>query len=132
MDYFTLKLVHQTAVVLSLAGFIARGAASLAGAAWVRGRAARSVPHVVDSVLLVSALALAFMLRIDPVKAPWLLAKLIGLLVYIGFGVVALRPSFALPTRALAWVAALVTFGYIASVAMSKSPLGFLAFAFAG
>ena len=127
MDYFTLKLVHQTAVALSFCGFVARGAGSLAGAAWVRGRAARSLPHLVDSVLLLSALTLAFMLRIDPVNAPWLLAKLTALMVYIGLGIVALRPSFPLRTRAIAWVAALLTFGYMVSAAITKSPLGVFA-----
>lgn len=127
MDYFTLKLIHQTAVALSFCGFVARGAGSLAGAAWVRGRAARSLPHLVDSVLLLSALTLAFMLRLDPVNAPWLLAKLTALMVYIGLGIVALRPSFPLRTRAIAWVAALLTFGYMVSAAITKSPLGVFA-----
>lgn len=127
MDYFTLKLIHQTAVALSFCGFFARGAGSLAGAAWVRGRAARSLPHLVDSVLLLSALTLAFMLRLDPVNAPWLLAKLTALMVYIGLGIVALRPSFPLRTRAIAWVAALLTFGYMVSAAITKSPLGVFA-----
>ncbi|CAN7341284.1 SirB2 family protein [Rhizobacter sp. LjRoot28] len=127
MDYFTLKLIHQTAVALSFCGFVARGAGSLAGAAWVRGRAARSVPHLVDSVLLLSALTLAFTLRLDPVNAPWLLAKLTALMVYIGLGIVALRQSFPLRTRATAWVAALLTFGYMVSVAITKSPAGVFA-----
>ncbi|MGE5863770.1 MAG: SirB2 family protein [Rhizobacter sp.] len=127
MDYFTLKLIHQTAVALSFCGFVARGAGSLAGAAWVRGRAARSLPHLVDSVLLLSALTLAFILRLDPVNAPWLLAKLTALMVYIGLGIVALRPSFPLRTRAIAWVAALLTFGYMVSAAITKSPLGVFA-----
>jgi uncharacterized membrane protein SirB2 len=127
MDYFTLKLIHQTAVALSFCGFVARGAGSLAGAAWVRGRAARSVPHLVDSVLLLSALTLAFTLRLDPVNAPWLLAKLTALMVYIGVGIVALRQSFPLRTRATAWAAALLTFGYMVSVAITKSPAGVFA-----
>lgn len=127
MDYFTLKLIHQTAVALSFCGFVARGAGSLAGAAWVRSRAARSLPHLVDSVLLLSALTLAFILRLDPVNAPWLLAKLTALMVYIGLGIVALRPSFPLRTRAIAWVAALLTFGYMVSAAITKSPLGVFA-----
>lgn len=127
MDYFTLKLVHQTAVALSFCGFVARGAGSLAGAAWVRSRAARSLPHLVDSVLLLSALTLAFTLRIDPVNSPWLLAKLTALMVYIGLGIVALRPSFPLRTRTIAWVAALLTFGYMVSVALTKSPAGVFA-----
>jgi uncharacterized membrane protein SirB2 len=131
MDYATVKTIHQAAVALSLAGFFARGLASLAGAAWVRGRAARTLPHIVDSVLLISALALAWMLRLNPISAPWLMAKIVGLVVYIGLGMVALRPSRPPAVRAVAWLAALATFAYIVSVAMTKRPAGFFAAALA-
>lgn len=123
----TVKLVHQSAVVLSLVGFFIRGAASLAGAGWLRQRLARTLPHVVDSVLLLSALTLAWMIRLNPVDAPWLMAKIVGLVVYVGLGVVALRPAGPLPLRAAAWVAALATMGWIISVAITKNPLGYFA-----
>lgn len=126
MDYATLKIIHQSAVTLSVLGFFTRGAAALAGAGWVRSRAARTLPHIVDTVLLASALAMAWMLRLTPGNAPWLTAKIIGLLVYIGLGVVALRPGIAKPVRAAAWVAALLTVGWMVSVAITKSPLGIL------
>jgi len=125
MDYFTVKTLHQTAVALSLAGFFARGLGGLGGAAWVQGRAAKSMPHVVDTVLLLSALALAWMLRLNPLTTPWLAAKIVALLVYIVLGMVALNPQRALKLRAVAWLAALASFGYIVSVALTKSPLGF-------
>ncbi|KQY81756.1 SirB2 family protein [Pelomonas sp. Root1444] len=127
MDYLTLKLVHQTAVALSITGFFIRGAASLAGASWVRSRAARTLPHLVDSVLLLSALMLAWTLRLTPDRAPWLLAKLLGLVVYVALGVVALRPGRPLAVRAAAWTGALAVVAWIASVAMTKSPWGFVA-----
>jgi uncharacterized membrane protein SirB2 len=127
MDYLVVKSIHHAAVALSFAGFFARGLASLRGARWVRGRAARSLPHVVDTVLLASAVTLAWTAAINPLHAPWLMAKIIGLLVYIGLGMVALRPAFAPALRLAAWLAALVTFAYIVSVAISKNVLGPLA-----
>lgn len=127
MDYFTLKTLHQTAAVVSIAGFVARGLAGLIGSGWVRGRLARTLPHVVDTVLLVSALALAWMLRLSPGAAPWLMAKLVALVVYIVLGALALRPGRPKAFRATAFVGAVLVFGYIVSVAMSKNPLGFLA-----
>ena len=51
MDYGTLKLIHQGAVALSFTGFFARGCGMLVSAEWVRGRAARTWPHIVDTVL---------------------------------------------------------------------------------
>jgi uncharacterized membrane protein SirB2 len=129
MDYLTIRTIHESAVALSITGFFLRGAAGLAGAGWVRGRAAKTVPHIVDTVLLASAVALAWMLRITPFGAPWLMAKVVGLVVYIGLGMVALRPANPRGVRAVAWVGALATAGWIVSVAFTKNPLGFLAFA---
>jgi uncharacterized membrane protein SirB2 len=126
MDYAALKLVHQSAVALSLAGFVARGAGMLAGASWIGSRSAKTLPHVVDTVLIVSAIALAWMLRLSPVNAPWIAAKMVGLLVYIAFGVVALRAGRTRAIRAGAFVAALMTFGWIVSVAITKDPRGFI------
>jgi uncharacterized membrane protein SirB2 len=129
MDYALLKLVHQSAVALSALGFVARGLASLAEADWLRGRLARTLPHVVDSVLLASALGLAWTLRINPASAPWLLAKLIALPVYIGLGAVALRAGRPLVVRGAAGFAALFVLAWIVSVALTKSALGFLSMA---
>lgn len=126
MDYVAIKLVHQAAVALSVTGFFVRGAASLAGAGWVHGRAARTLPHVVDTVLLVSALALVWMLRPSPQAAPWLTAKLIGLVAYVALGVVALRPGRPLAWRAAAWGAALAVVAWMVSVALTKNAWGFL------
>ncbi len=128
VDYFAFKALHQTAVALSIGGFFARGLATFLGAAWVRGRWVKTLPHVVDSVLLLSALALAWMLRLNPAATPWLAAKIAGLVVYVGLGMVALRPGRPIAIRALAWLGALLTVFWIASVALLKDPRGFLAF----
>jgi uncharacterized membrane protein SirB2 len=126
LDYASVKLIHQGAVALSLAGFFARGLGALRGAAWTRSRAARTLPHVVDTVLLASAIALAWMLRLSPLEAPWLLAKIVALVLYIGLGMVALRAGTPFKLRIAAFAAALATFLYIVSVAVSKDPAGYL------
>jgi uncharacterized membrane protein SirB2 len=126
MDYLAVKLVHQTAVTLSITGFFVRGLASLNGARWTQSRAAKTLPHLVDTILLLSALTMASMLRLTPDKAPWLLAKIVGLILYVGLGVVALRPGRPFAVRAAAWVAALAMVAWIVSVAIAKTPLGFL------
>lgn len=126
MEYLAIKHIHMGAVALSALGFSARGLASLTGAAWVQSRPAKVVPHVVDTVLLLSAIALAVTLPLNPANTPWLLAKVIGLVLYIGLGVVALKAHLSKPVRASAWVAALLVLGWMASVAVSKNPAGFL------
>ena len=126
MDYLAIRTFHETSVALSVTGFALRSDAGLAGARWVRGRLAKTLPHVVDTALLTSALMLLTMLRLNPFATPWLLAKLCGLVVYIRLGVVALRPTVARPVRAAAWLAALAVAGWIVSVAFTKTPWGFL------
>ena len=126
MDYVAIKVVHQSAVALSLTGFFVRGVASLSGAQWVNCRLAKTLPHVIDSVLLLSGLTLAWMLQATPVNAPWLVAKIIGLVAYVGLGVVALCPGYSAAIRVAAWVGALVSAAWIVSVAMTKNPFGFL------
>lgn len=127
MDYLIIKLIHQGAVAISITGFFARGAGALAGAAWVRSRVARTLPHGVDTVLLASAIALAWMLQLNPLTTPWLAAKIVGLLAYIALGMVALKPGRRRTLRAVAWIAALLCFAQIVAIAMTKSPLGLLA-----
>jgi uncharacterized membrane protein SirB2 len=129
VDYATIKLVHQGAVALSLAGFVARGLGSLAAAPWVASRPARTLPHVVDTVLLASALTLAWMARLDPASTPWLAAKVLGLIVYIMLGSLALRAGRPRKLRAVAGALALLVFAWIVSVAILKSPYGFFAMA---
>ena len=129
MDYATIKAVHQVSVSLSLAGFIARGLGSLGGARWVASRLARTLPHVVDTVLLASALTLAWMARLDPANTPWLGAKVLGLVAYILLGSLAMRPGRPWQLRAAAWLTALLVFSWIVSVAVSKNPYGFFAMA---
>ena len=126
MEYSTLKLVHESAVAISIAGFAARGIGMLAGATWVRTRGAKTLPHVVDTVLIVSAVVLAWMLGLSPASTPWIAAKIAGLLAYIALGMVALRFGRTRGIRAAAFVAALVTFAWIVSVAITKDPRGFV------
>ena len=55
------------------------------------------------------------------------MAKIIGLVVYVALGVLALRPGRPPAQRALYGLAALTVVGWIVSVALSKNAWGFLA-----
>ena len=88
----------------------------------------KTVPHIVDTVLLTSAIILAVQMHFSPLEQPWLMAKIIALLVYIGAGMVALRFGRSKRERLNAWLFGLVTILYIVSVAFSKSVLGWFAF----
>jgi len=124
--YFAIRQLHVTAAAVSLALFILRGAWMMASPALLERRWVKIVPHVVDTVLLGSALWLAWQLGVDGTRG-WLVAKVVALFVYIALGTVALKRGRTRGVRVAALSGALVTFGYIASVAVTKSPRGFTA-----
>jgi len=130
MDYLQIKFVHMGAVTLSGLGFLIRAVASLQGAAWVKTRVAKTVPHVVDTMLLVRALTMLWQTDFALANLPWLQVKIVGLLAYILLGMVTLRPRYALSTRVGAFVAAVLTFSWMVSVAVTKDALGYLAWLF--
>ena len=127
MIYYTIKQIHVVAVVISVLGFMLRGWWMMSSSPLLQHRLTRVLPHVVDTVLLLSALVLAAMISQYPFVAPWVTAKVLGLLLYIGLGMVALRRGPTLAIRVSAWAAALVVYAWIASVATSKQTWGFIA-----
>ena len=124
----TLKTLHVTFAALSFIGFFIRGIWMLRDSPLLKQRWVKITPQVVDTVLLVSAVALAVQWRLSPVDQPWLMAKIIALVVYIGVGLVALRFGRTKKIRTVAWLLGMSIFVYIASVAVSKSALGWFAF----
>jgi len=121
-----LKLIHVSCALVSIAGFALRGYWMVGNNPLLQHRVAKVLPHVIDTLLLGSALALLFVLHLSPLKQPWLCAKIIALLLYIGLGMVALRFGQSKQVKVRACLLALLTAGYMVSVAYSKSPLGFL------
>jgi len=125
--YPLLKMTHVTSVLLSFSLFTLRGIWMLADSRWLHWRPTRIVPHVVDTVLLASAIALAILIHQYPFVHAWLTAKILGLVVYIALGTLALKRGRTREIRGVTWVAALLVFGYIVSVALQHDPRGFLA-----
>lgn len=123
--YTGLKLIHVSAVVLSGTGFVLRYALAAVNRL-PSGPSVRVAPHVIDTVLLASALALAWVGNWNPLDHPWLEAKLVGLIVYIVAGTVALKRGRSTAVRAVAFAVALLTYGYVVAAAVTKSPWGLL------
>jgi uncharacterized membrane protein SirB2 len=123
MDYLFVKQVHVACAALSWLGFFARGIGMMREAAVMRARWVRVVPHVVDTALLASAVALAAMLRQVPFVHGWITAKVIALLAYIGLGMIALHWGRSKRIRVAAWIAALAVFAYIVAVARTRNAL---------
>lgn len=123
--YVALKNLHLLCAAISIIGFIIRGALRIANSPVLQKKWIRIAPHIVDTVLILSAIGLTLIVHQYPITSPWLTAKLIGLFVYIGLGVVTLRAAKTQPVRIVAYLFAIATFVYIGMVAMTKSPLLF-------
>lgn len=122
MSYLAIKHLHVTCVILSGVGFAVRAWWMVQESPRLQHRLTRILPHWVDSTLLASALALAWMSGQYPFVQGWLTAKVLGLLVYIVCGSMALKRA---PTRAarggwllLAWLA----YAYIVLTALTRNP----------
>lgn len=126
MSYLALKHIHLTAVVLSISGFVVRWLLMLADSPLLRRRLVKVLPHVIDTVLFVSAVAMVVISAQYPIVLSWLTAKLVGLLAYIVFGMMALKRGRTKAQRAAWFAAALAAFGYIVMVALTRNPLGWL------
>jgi uncharacterized membrane protein SirB2 len=118
--YLAVRALHIGCAVLSIAGFAARGALMLADSRLLQARFVRIAPHVVDTVLLASAVWLAWFLGQIPFVHAWITAKLLALLLYIGLGMFALRRARTKRQRAAAFVAALASAAYIVAVALTR------------
>lgn len=126
MSYFLLKHIHVSCAGISFALFFLRGIWSFRDSPIMRQRWLKVVPHVVDTLLLASALMLAYTIGQYPFVDGWLTAKFFGLVLYIVLGSVALKHGKSRTIRMAAWFAALAVFAYIVLVAARHDPLPFI------
>ncbi len=124
--FVLVKYVHVLSVVLSVTGFFLRGLLMMRDSPLLHARWMKVVPHVNDTVLLIAALSLAVMSGQYPFVADWVTAKVFGVIAYIILGALALRDASTRAMRIACWLASLVVFGWIVSVALTRQPLGFL------
>ena len=123
MSYLALKHLHATCVVLSGLGFALRGWWMLNDSPLLKARLTRVVPHVVDTLLLGSALLMAWQSSQYPFAQGWLTAKFFGLLAYILCGTMALKRARTRGGRVVFLVLALLAYAYIVGVALTRNPL---------
>lgn len=120
--YMALKHLHMTSAGLSIGLFVLRGIWMFADSPRLQSKFARIVPHVVDTVLLASAIGLMFVLHQYPFVHGWLTAKLFGLVLYIILGVIALKRGPTKTVRGLAFFAAVAVFVWIFMTARMRWP----------
>ena len=125
--YPQIKLVHIAAVAASGLLFLLRGGAVQVGASWAMAAPLRYLSYTIDTVLLTAALMLATILHQLPFVHGWLTAKVLLLVVYVVLGSFALKRGRTRAVRTSCWIAALLVYLFIISIARAHHPLGIIA-----
>ncbi|WLQ14668.1 SirB2 family protein [Hahella aquimaris] len=121
MSYMLLKHIHMTCVALTFASFTLRFIWMILESPLLQRKLSKILPHIIDTVLLLSAIGLALKLQQYPFHNGWLTAKVVGLIIYIALGVFALKRGKTKGTRILFGLSAYTAFAYIVMVALTKS-----------
>lgn len=122
-SYIVLLYIHIATVFISIAGFFVRGVWMIQSSSMLQQRWVRIAPHINDTFLLLSAIVLVIITSQYPGPTLWINAKIVGLVLYIILGAIALKRGKTKVTRIISWCMALIIFIYIILVAISKSPI---------
>ena len=121
MEYLNVRAVHIACAGTSIGLFAARGAMQVGKVDWRRWRWLRIAPHLNNTVLLGAAVTLAVMSGQYPIAQAWLTAKVLALFAYVALGRVALAKDVPPRRQRIAFVAAMLSVGYIVAVAVTRS-----------
>lgn len=127
-SYLILKTIHMSCALLSISGFLLRAYWKLKGSPLLQIKPVKILPHIVDTILLLSALGLLFILGFGLLKQGWMVHKIALLLVYIVLGMITLGDKYSKERRLAAFVGAVLVFFYIAGIAFTKTALSWLLF----
>lgn len=120
-----IKTIHLLTAVLSISGFFLRGIMMIRGSSMLGQRWVKVLPHVNDTALLISAIALAYQTQQYPFVSTWLTAKVIALVLYIILGMTAFRFARQKTAKIASWILAQMVFIYIVLIALTRNPLIF-------
>jgi uncharacterized membrane protein SirB2 len=125
VNYLAIKHLHITCAALSGSLFLLRGFWMLRESTMLHKRWVKVLPHVIDTLLLSSALVLVFWSGQYPFVQPWLTAKVVALVAYVVFGTIALKRGRTKAARSWGLIAAFATFFYVVMVAITKRAMIF-------
>jgi len=118
--------LHGLFVFLSLALFSLRGYWMLRDCPALQARWVKIAPHIVDTMLLLTALWAAWLMFWSHGTNPaFITVKIIGLIVYIGLGLVALKLGKTKAIRLTAFIAALAVYVYLMAVGVTMQVVPF-------
>ena len=123
--YELVKYTHLTTIVLSVVLFLLRFVLNTMQSVTLQKKWLKVVPHIVDTLLLVSAVTLCVMLKQYPFVDAWVTEKLIALVMYVFMVTLALKLGHTGFMRGIGLIGALSWIAYAGMVAVSKQPILF-------
>ncbi|RWR03456.1 siroheme synthase [[Pantoea] beijingensis] len=124
--YPVIKAFHFLTVAISIAMFVLRFYWLQKRSLHLQCRWVRIVPHINDTLLLISGILLVWISHFYPFtpQGSWLTEKLFGVIIYIVLGFIALgRRPRSCKVRWIAFLAAIIVVCLIIKLAISKMPL---------
>lgn len=124
MEYTALKHTHMLLALISIVLFYTRAFARIKQLQLAKNKLLFIGSHSIDTLLLVSAVALAMTLGLSPHNQPWLLEKIILVVAYIAVGILMARQKHIKGQLSLLLLATTVIFA-IFYLARFKTPFLF-------
>ena len=118
--YMMAKHLHMTAVGISILLFVIRFLYGQMNPDFLQKKWVKIAPHIIDTVLLLSAIWLCIILSQYPFVNGWLTFKVIGVIGYIFLGLIALKKAKTPPIKWASFFAALIILALTAKVAVTK------------
>jgi len=110
---------HIVAAVLALLIYVIRGVMMLAGATAVNSRVMLALSSVFIILLFTIGVYMGFMKHLSFADG-YMLSKIIGLLLFVSFGVIALKQGLSKPIASFLWLIGLAAFIYTYLIATHK------------
>ncbi|ASJ95976.1 MULTISPECIES: SirB2 family protein [Shewanella] len=121
--YPAIKHIHLTLIAVSVLFFIVRFALHLKQSAIMEKKFVKIAPHVIDTFLLLSGLALCFIIKQYPFQDAWLTEKIGAVFAYIFLATIAMKANRNKLFKTFAALGALAWVMYAAKLAMFKQAI---------
>ncbi|MFK3871244.1 SirB2 family protein [Pseudoalteromonas rhizosphaerae] len=120
MDYLAVKHTHMAIAVFSIVLFYLRSFSRLGSGAIAKNKLVFIGSHATDTFLLISALALMAIAKINPLEQTWLLEKIILVVAYIALGIIASKQQKT-SIKIVFLVVTTVVIAFIGKLAVAKT-----------
>jgi uncharacterized membrane protein SirB2 len=118
--YFAVKHLHLTLVAVSVLFFVVRFVLHMRASSIMDKKFVKIAPHVIDTFLLLSGLALCFIIQQFPFVEPWLTEKIIAVAAYIALGIMAFKANRSKLFKFFAFIGAIGWIVFAAKIAVFK------------